>query len=139
MDQKHKHPKKETFLVEPQQCIQHLTSGWKYIISHLMLKSQQPVAIPKIVRYPWKRSYHFQPNPWNKCWMSSPAVWNHPTDLIYFCPKQQLSYDNCDSYLIITITTFLDSWDRFFKTCVIADPAALALLIFYIWLKSKTN
>ena len=110
---------------------------WNDIISHLMLKSQQPTAIPKIARYPWKRSYHFQPNPWNKCWMSSLAIWNHPADLICFFPKQQLSYNNCDRCLMIVITTFLDSWDSFFRTDVTADPATWALLIFHIWLKPK--
>ena len=58
--------------------------------------------------------------------MSSPAVWNHQADLIYFCPKQQLSYDSCDSCLIIVVTAFRDSWDSFFKTDVTADLAALA-------------
>ena len=109
------------------------------IIRHLMLKSQKSAAISKIARYPRKRSYHFQPNPWNKCWMSFPTIWNHPTDLIYFCPKQQLSYNSCDNYLMITVTAFLDSWDSFFRTDLTTDPAAWALLIFPHLAKTKTN
>ena len=30
LDQKYKHPKKETFLAEHQQCVQHLTPGWNW-------------------------------------------------------------------------------------------------------------
>ena len=102
-----------------------------------MLKSQQSTVIPKITRYPWKKSYHFQPNPWSKCWISPPLVWNHLANLIWFCSKQQLSYDNCDSYLMIAVIAFPNSWDSFFRIDVTADPAALALLIFHIWLKPK--
>ena len=102
-----------------------------------MLKSQQSTAIPKIARYPWKRYYHFQPNPWSKCWIFPPLVWNHLANLIWFCSKQQLSYDNCDSYLMIVVIAFPNSWDSFFRIDVTADPAALALLIFHIWLKPK--
>ena len=69
--------------------------------------------------------------------MSSLAVWNHPADLICFCPKQQLSYYSCDNCLIIAITTFPDSCDSLFRTDVTANPTALALLIFHIWLKPK--
>ena len=104
------------------------------IISHLMLKSQQLAAISKIARYPWKRFYHFQPNPWKKCWMSSPTIWNHPADLICFCLKQQLLYDSC---LMIAVTAFADNWDSLFRTAVTADLTTWALLIFHIWLKPK--
>ena len=38
---------------------------------------------------------------------------------------------------MIAVTAFPDSWDSFFKTNVIVDPVALALLIFHIWLKLK--
>ena len=126
------------------------------IISHLMLKSQQPAAILKIARYPSKRSYHFQPNSSNKCWMSSPVVWNHPSDLIGFCPKQTafpdswdrffmivviVFLDSWDSFFIIAVTTFPDSWDNLFRTAMTADPIAWTLLIFpYLAkTKSKTN
>ena len=121
-----------------------------------MLKSQQPTVIPKIARYPTKRSYHFQPNPSNKCWISSPAVWNHPSDLIGFCPKQTAVIicfmlvvttfpDSCDSFFMIVVTTFPDSWDNFFRTTMTAFSEQLWQLtqqlehywFFHIWLKPK--
>ena len=110
------------------------------IISHLMLKSQQPTAIPKIARYPLKRSYHFQPNPSNKCWMSSPAVWNHPSNLIGFCQKQttvlwwlwQLFHDSCHSYSWQLGQPFQNSCDSW--------PSSLSIIEFFPHLaKTKTN
>ena len=38
---------------------------------------------------------------------------------------------------MIAVTAFPDSWDNFFKADVTADPTALVLLIFHIWLKPK--
>ena len=109
LHQKHKHPKRKHFQLNPSSIFStwHLTET--DVTSHLMLISQQPAIIPKITRYPSKKSYHFQPNPFNKCWMSSPVVWNHPSDLIGFCPKQtavlwqlwqlgQLFHDSCHSF-----------------------------------------
>ena len=119
-----------------------------------MLKSQQPAVIPKIARYPSKRFYHFQPNPSNKCWMSSPVVWKHPSDLIGFYPKQTafpdswdsffmivviVFLDRWDSFFMIAVTTFPDSWDNLFRTAVTADPIAWTLLIFPYLAKTKTN
>ena len=101
--------------------------------------------------------------------MSFPAVWNHPSNLIGFCPKQtavlcqlwQLSHDSChsfsnswdsffmiavtafpdswDNFLMIAITIFPDSWDGLFRTAVIADLVAWTLLIFPYLAKTKTN
>ena len=124
LDQKHKHQKRKHFQLNPSSVFStwHLTET--DVTSHLMLISQQPAIIPKIARYHSKRSYHFQPNPCNKCWITFPAVWNHPSDLIGFCPKQtavlgqlwqlgqlfhdsyhsfswqlgQFSHDNCHSF-----------------------------------------
>ena len=146
--------KRKHFQLNPNSVFSTWQLAGSDIISHLMLKSQQPAAIPKIAKYHWKRSYHFQPNPWNKCWMSSPAVWNHSADLICFCPKQQLSYDSCDSCLMIAVTAFPNSWDDFFmiavtafsdnwdnlfRIAVIADLTTWALLIFPHFAKTKTN
>ena len=88
LDQKHKHPKRKHFQLNPNSVFSIWHLARSDIISYLMLKSQQPTVIPKIARYPSKRSYHFQPNPSNKCWVSAPVVWNHPSDLIGFYPKQ---------------------------------------------------
>ena len=104
-----------------------------------MLKSQQPAVIPKIARYPSKRSYHFsQMHPIN---VECPLQQFEITHLISLASAQskQLSYDSCDSYFMIVVTVFHDSWDNFFmivvtafpdswdsffKIAVIADPAA---------------
>ena len=111
------------------------------VTSHLMLISQQPAIIPKITRYPSKKSYHFQPNPFNKCWMSSPAVWNHPSDLIGFCPKQtavlwqlwqlrQLFHDSCHSFSWQLGQPFQNNCDSW--------PSSLSITVFFhIWLKPK--
>ena len=40
---------------------------------------------------------------------------------------------------MIAVITFPNSWNSFFRIDVTADPAVLTLLIFLIWLKTKTN
>ena len=59
LDQKYKHPKMKHFQLNPSSVFStwHLTGS--DIISHLILKFQQPAVIPKIARYPSKRYYHF--------------------------------------------------------------------------------
>ena len=121
------------------------------IISHLMLKSQQPAVIPKIARYPSKRFYHFSTK--SMKWPLQQSEITHLTSLASTQSKQ-LSYDSCDSYFMIVVTVFHDSWDNFFmivvtafpdswdslfRTVVIADPSAWALLIFPHLDKTKTN
>ena len=59
LDQKHKHPKSKHFHLNPSNVFSTWHLARSDIISHLMLKSQQPVAIPKIARYLSKRSYNF--------------------------------------------------------------------------------
>ena len=59
LDQKHKHPKRKHFQLNPSSVFSTWYLAGSDIISHLILKSQQPVVIPKIARYPSKRSYHF--------------------------------------------------------------------------------
>ena len=63
LDQKHKQPKRKHFQLNPSSVFNTWHLAGSDIINHLMLKSQQPTVIPKIARYPSKRSYHFQPNP----------------------------------------------------------------------------
>ena len=121
------------------------------IISHLMLKSQQPAVIPKIARYPSKRFYHFSTK--SMKWPLQQSEITHLTSLAS-AQSKQLSYDSCDSYFMIVVTVFHDSWDNFFmivvtvfpnswdslfRIAVIADPAAWALLIFLHLAKTKTN
>ena len=121
------------------------------IISHLMLKFQQPAIIPKIVRYPWKRSYHFLAK--SMKWLPQQSEITHLTSLAS-AQSKQLSYDSCDSclmivvtafpnswdsFFMIVITAFPDSWDNIFKTTVTADPAAWTLLIFSHLAKTKIN
>ena len=67
LDQKHKHLERKHFQLNPNSVFSTWHLARSDIISHLILKSQQPTVIPKIARYPSKRSYHFQPNPSNKC------------------------------------------------------------------------
>ena len=82
--------------------------------------------------------------------MFSPAVWNHPSDLIGFCPKQTTVIscfmlvvttfpDSWDSFFMIVVITFPDSWDNFFRTVVTTNPTTWALLIFPHLAKTKTN
>ena len=59
LDQKHKHLKRKHFQLNPSSVFSTWHLAGSDIISHLMLKSQQPAVIPKIARYPLKRSYHF--------------------------------------------------------------------------------
>ena len=59
LDQKHKHTKRKHFQLNPSSVFSTWHLVRSDIISHLMLKSQQPAAISKITRYPSKRSYHF--------------------------------------------------------------------------------
>ena len=59
LDQKHKHPKRKHFQLNPSNAFSTWHLAGSDIISHLMLKSQQPAVIPKIAWYPSKRSYHF--------------------------------------------------------------------------------
>ena len=59
LDQKHKHPKMKYFQLNPSSVFSTWHLAGSDIISHWMLKSQQPAVIPKIARYPSKRSYHF--------------------------------------------------------------------------------
>ena len=59
LDQKHKHPKRKHFQLNPSNVFSTWHLARSDIISHLMLKSQQLAVIPKIARYPSKRSYHF--------------------------------------------------------------------------------
>ena len=116
-----------------------------------MLKSQQPAVIPKITRYPWKRSYHFSTK--SIKWPLQQSEITHLTSLA-FAQSKQLSYDSCDnclmidvtafpiswdSFFMIAVTAFPDSWDSLFKIAVTADPSAWALLIFPHLAKTKTN
>ena len=39
--------------------------------------------------------------------------------------------------LMTAMTTFSDNWDNFFKIVMIADPVALILLDFLIWLRLR--
>ena len=86
--------------------------------------------------------------------MTSPAIWNHPSNIIGFCSKQTVFPDNWDSFFMIAVTTFLDSWDSFFmivvtafpdswnnlfRIVVTADPATWTSLIFLYLAKTKTN
>ena len=149
LHQKHKHPKRKHFQLNHSSIFSTWHLAVSDIISHLMLKSQQPAIIPKIARYPSKRSYHFQPNPSNTCWMSSPVVWNHPTDLICFCPKQtkmwQLSQDSCHSFSLIAKIAFSEQLWQLFRIAVTAFLEQLWQLtqqlkhywFFLIWLKPK--
>ena len=59
LDQKYKHSKMKHFQLNPSSVFStwHLTGS--DIISHLILKFQQPAVIPKIARYSSKRFYHF--------------------------------------------------------------------------------
>ena len=63
LHQKHKHSKRKHFQLNPINVFSTWHLPGSDIIGHLMLKSQQPAVIPKIARYPSKRSYHFQQNP----------------------------------------------------------------------------
>ena len=56
--------------------------------------------------------------------MASPVVWNHPSNIIGFGPKQ---------------TPFLIAGTTFFRTVVTADTATWVLLIFPYLAKTKTN
>ena len=152
LDQKHKHLKRKHFQLN----LDIVFSTWHLarsdIISHLMLKSQQPAAIPKIAKYPSKRSYHFQPNPSNKSmkWPLHQSEITHLTSLVSTQSKQ-LSYDSClmiavtafpdswDNFFMIAVTAFPDSWDSLFRTAVTVDPAAWVLLIFPHLAKTKIN
>ena len=101
-----------------------------------MLKSQQPAFIPKITRYTWKRSYYFLAK--SMKWPLQQSEIIHLTSLAS-AQSKQLSYDNCDSCLMIAITTFPNSWDNLFRTAVTTDLAAWPLLIFSHLAKIKTN
>ena len=101
-----------------------------------MLKSQQPAFIPKITRYPWKRSYYFLAK--SMKWPLQQSEIIHLTSLAS-AQSKQLSYDSCDSCLMIAITTFPNSWDNLFRTAVTTDLAAWPLLIFSHLAKIKTN
>ena len=59
LDQKQKYLKRKHFQMNPSSVFSTWHLARSDIISHLMLKSQQPAVIPKIARYPSKRSYHF--------------------------------------------------------------------------------
>ena len=59
LDQKHKHSKRKCFQLNPSSVFSTWHLARSDIINHLMLKSQQSAVIPKIARYPSKRSYHF--------------------------------------------------------------------------------
>ena len=122
LDQKHKHLKMKHFQLNPSSVFNTWHLVRSDIISHLMLKSQQPDAIPKIARYPSKRSYHFsQIHPIN---VECPLQQFEITHLISLASAQskQLSYDSCDSCLMIAITAFPDSWDNFFMIAVTGFP-----------------
>ena len=152
LDQKHKHLKRKHFQLN----LGNVFSTWHLarsdIISHLMLKSQQPAAIPKIAKYPSKRSYHFQPNPFNKSmkWPLYQSEITHLTSLV-FAQSKQLSYNSClmiavtafpyswDNFFMIVVTAFPDSWDNLLRTVVTAEPIAWVLLIFPHLAKTKTN
>ena len=106
-----------------------------------MLKSQQPAIIPKIVRYSWKRSYHFLAK-----FMKWPLQQFEITRLTLFAFAQSklLSCDSCLKIAVIAFSWqlgefFPNSWDSFFRTAVTADLAAWALLIFPYLAKIKTN
>ena len=142
LHQKHKHPKRKPFQLNPNSVFNTWHLARSDIINHLMLKSQQLAAIPKIARYPSKRSYHFSTK--SMKWSLQQSEITHLTSLAS-AQSKQLSYDSCDNCLMIAITAFpdswnsffmivvtvlLDSWDSFFRTAVTADPAVWALLIF---------
>ena len=115
-----------------------------------MLKSQQPAVIPKIARYPSKRSYHFQPNPKSKCWNDLPGnlktpIWPHWLLLkasSFSWELGQLSHDSCHSFSWelgqddSCHSFFLTVGTAFFRTVVTADPATITDF-FHIWLKPK--
>ena len=100
LHQKHKYSKNEIFPTEPQQCIQHLTLGWKWyhqpfnaeILSTSCYTQNSKISFKEIL--PFFSQIHE---------MTSPAIWNHPSNLISFCPKQtavlwQLYHDSCHSF-----------------------------------------
>ena len=85
LHQKHKHPKNETFPTEPQHYIKYLTPSWKWY--------HQPfnAEIPAINCYTQNSKISFKeilPFFSQIHEMTSPAIWNHPSDLIGFCQKQ---------------------------------------------------
>ena len=131
-----KHPKKEKILAESQQCIQHLTPGWEWYHQPFNVEISTTSFYTKNNKIPLKEILLFFSQIHE---MTSPTVWNHPSDLIGFAQSKQLSYDSCDSCLMIAITTFPNSWDNLFRTAVTTDLAAWPLLIFSHLAKIKTN
>ena len=61
-------------------------------------------------------------------------IWPH-----LLLPQAKLSYDSCDSYLMIAVTAFPDSRDSFFRTNVIVDSATLKLLFFPLLAKNQNQ
>ena len=140
LHQKHKHPKKETFSAKPQQCIQHLTPGWKWYHQPFNAKIPATSYYTQNSKIPFKEILPFFSQIHE---MTSSAVWDHPTDLICFYPKQtavlwQLSQDSChsfffyswDNFLMIAVTAFPDSWDSFFQDSCDSWPSSLHITDF---------
>ena len=79
----------ETFPVEPQQCIQHLTPGWEWYHQPFNVEILATSCYTQNSMIPFKEILPFfsQIHKVN-VEMTFPAVWKHPSDLIGFCLKQ---------------------------------------------------
>ena len=138
LHQKHKHPKKETFLAEPQQCIQHLAPGWKWY--HQPFNAEIPTAScnTQNSKISLKEILPFlvKSMKWMLNVLSNSLRITH---LISFASvwSKQLSYDSCDNCHRIAVTAFPNSWDSLSKQLWQLTQQFMHYWFFHIWLKPK--
>ena len=123
LDQKYKYPKEETFPVEHQQCIQHLTLE-SDITSHLILKSSSQSLYSK-QQDTLKRDLTI----FSQIHEINTKYSFQQLDIIQLTSSTSTPSNSC---LMTVVITFSDSWNNFFRIAIIADPAALILLDFLI-------
>ena len=122
--------KRKHFQLNPNSVFRTWHLGGSDIINHLMLKSQQPAAIPKIARYLWKRSYHFSAKS-----MKLPLQQSEITQLTSFASTQSrlLSYDNCHSFFLTSKTAFSEQLWQLFQNSYDSWPSSLSIIDFSIF------
>ena len=157
LDQKHT-PEKETFLAEPQQCIQHLTPSWEWYHQPFNAKTPATSYHTKNSEIPFKEILPFSAKIHKvNVEMTFPAAWKHPLpkansfswqlgqlfhDSCHSFSWQlgQLSHHNCHNFSWqLGQLSFLTIRTAFFRTAVTVDLVACTSLIFPHLVKIKTN